>query len=232
MSDAVGRRLTRTAAQTVVCGHARVVALWLLPFWLGWELWNAFGDSRGVAFYAHAGGIMVGALSAYALRALQLTRQIQDRFLESHALNHLGVAELEQGNVSTALEHLLAARKICVTQDIQAENYSGVLGDLALCHLAAGDLPAASQAADELEAIYPQVEAGSQDSQRTLWVIARVRRAAGQLETAAGLVQRAYQLVEERSAAIPELTYRQTYRDLIFNHRIIAAHERGEWPDP
>jgi membrane associated rhomboid family serine protease len=58
----------------VVFGHARVVALWLLPFWLGWELWNAFGDSRGVAFYAHAGGIMVGALSAYALRALGLAR--------------------------------------------------------------------------------------------------------------------------------------------------------------
>jgi membrane associated rhomboid family serine protease len=58
----------------VVFGHARVVALWLLPFWLGWELWQALGDSRGVAFYAHAGGIMVGALAAYALRGLGLAR--------------------------------------------------------------------------------------------------------------------------------------------------------------
>lgn len=58
----------------VVFGHARVVALWLLPFWLGWELWNAFGESRGVAFHAHAGGIMVGALAAYAFRGLGLAR--------------------------------------------------------------------------------------------------------------------------------------------------------------
>ncbi len=60
----------------VVFGHARVVALWLLPVWLGWELLNwARNDGVGVAFDAHAGGIISGALAALAIRAARLERR-------------------------------------------------------------------------------------------------------------------------------------------------------------
>jgi membrane associated rhomboid family serine protease len=54
----------------VVFGHARVTALWLLPFWLGWELWQWAGETRGIAFDAHAGGLMAGALAAFGVRAV------------------------------------------------------------------------------------------------------------------------------------------------------------------
>lgn len=59
----------------VVFGQARVAALWLLPFWLGWELWQWAGDARGVAFDAHAGGLMAGALAAFGVRALGWQRE-------------------------------------------------------------------------------------------------------------------------------------------------------------
>jgi membrane associated rhomboid family serine protease len=89
----------------VVFGQARVVALWLLPFWLGWELWNAFGESRGVAFFAHAGGIMAGALTAFALRGLGLARA---EFLDHEIEGDREVAL--RGELRTALGQLDFAR--------------------------------------------------------------------------------------------------------------------------
>ena len=168
---------------------------------------------------------------ACALRALNLTRQIGNRFLEAYALNNLGEARRELGELPAAIKDLSAAREIGMELDILAEVYA-ILIELAFCYLAAGDLPAASQAADEMEAIYPRAEAGAQDSQRLLWAMARVRRAAGREADAADLLKRAYQLVEEKSAAIPDPASRQTFRELIFNRRIVAAYERGEWPVP
>jgi membrane associated rhomboid family serine protease len=55
----------------VVFDYVKVPALALLPFWLGWELWQllADGDSR-VAFDQHAGGIVAGALLAWGVRRL------------------------------------------------------------------------------------------------------------------------------------------------------------------
>lgn len=73
----------------VVMGQARVVALWLLPFWLGWELWQWAGEEQGVAFDAHAGGIMTGALAAFALRAAGRERR---EFLDHEIAQDEGAA--------------------------------------------------------------------------------------------------------------------------------------------
>jgi membrane associated rhomboid family serine protease len=73
----------------VVMGQARVVALWLLPFWLGWELWQWAGAEQGVAFDAHAGGIMTGALAAFGLRAAGRERR---DFLDHEVVEDEGVA--------------------------------------------------------------------------------------------------------------------------------------------
>lgn len=60
----------------VVFDYSRITALWLLPFWLGWELFNllANGDA-GIGFDAHAGGIMSGALLAWGVRTLGWERR-------------------------------------------------------------------------------------------------------------------------------------------------------------
>lgn len=60
----------------VVFDYVKAPALVLLPFWLGWEVINLIWN-RGahVGFDAHAGGIIVGALLALAVRALHWERR-------------------------------------------------------------------------------------------------------------------------------------------------------------
>ncbi|MGM0450173.1 MAG: rhomboid family intramembrane serine protease [Pseudomonadota bacterium] len=64
--------------------YVRAPAIVLLPVWLGWELLQfVMADGSNVAYEAHAGGIMTGALIAAGVRALGWQR---DEFLqeESH----------------------------------------------------------------------------------------------------------------------------------------------------
>jgi membrane associated rhomboid family serine protease len=60
----------------IVFDYVRVPALLLLPFWLGWELWQmAASPDAGIGFDAHAGGIMTGALASFAIRKLGWERR-------------------------------------------------------------------------------------------------------------------------------------------------------------
>ncbi|MEZ5466753.1 MAG: rhomboid family intramembrane serine protease [Lysobacterales bacterium] len=60
----------------IIFDYVRVPALWLLPFWLGWELWQMLASpDAGIAFDAHAGGIMTGALASFAIRKLGWERR-------------------------------------------------------------------------------------------------------------------------------------------------------------
>ena len=64
--------------------YVRAPAIVLLPVWLGWELLQfALADGSNVAYEAHAGGIITGALIASGVRGLGWQR---DEFLqeESH----------------------------------------------------------------------------------------------------------------------------------------------------
>ncbi|MCC6592413.1 MAG: rhomboid family intramembrane serine protease [Xanthomonadales bacterium] len=56
--------------------YVRVPALYLLPVWLGWELYQMLSmpDSK-VAFDAHAGGIVTGALVTFGIRKLGWERR-------------------------------------------------------------------------------------------------------------------------------------------------------------
>jgi len=96
----------------VLFDYVRAPALWLLPAWLGWELLQlvALPDSR-VAYAAHAGGIVAGALLAWGARSLDWTREdfMQDepegddsdtRF--SQALAHLGQMRLGEAEALLA----------------------------------------------------------------------------------------------------------------------------------
>jgi membrane associated rhomboid family serine protease len=60
----------------VVFDYVKAPALILLPFWLGWELVNlAWSRGSNIAFDAHAGGIVAGALLALGVRALGWERR-------------------------------------------------------------------------------------------------------------------------------------------------------------
>ena len=118
----------------VVFDYVRAPALWLLPFWLGWQVLNLlFNKGAHVGFDAHAGGIASGAL--LALVAVRLHWQRRE-FLDDddgaaagdgeaayqRALVHLGKLEIPQAKAllapllaapSPSLPRLLASYRCC-----------------------------------------------------------------------------------------------------------------------
>ena len=116
----------------VVFDYVRAPALWLLPFWLGWQLLNLlFNKGAHVGFDAHAGGIASGALLAFVAVSLRWQRR---EFLDAEttaddgeagfqrALGHLGKLEIAQAKAllkplldapAPALSRLLAWYRCC-----------------------------------------------------------------------------------------------------------------------
>ncbi|MFC3549748.1 rhomboid family intramembrane serine protease [Lysobacter cavernae] len=59
----------------VIFDYVRAPAIWLLPAWLGWEVYNLLvNDDLGVGFDAHAGGLVSGALLGAVLVGLGQVR--------------------------------------------------------------------------------------------------------------------------------------------------------------
>lgn len=96
----------------VVFDYVRAPALLLLPAWLGWELLQLFLlPNTQVAYSAHAGGIVAGALLAWGARSLGWTREA---FMEDEpdaqnssdvlavALAHLGQMRLNEADALLA----------------------------------------------------------------------------------------------------------------------------------
>jgi membrane associated rhomboid family serine protease len=102
----------------VVFGYSRIAALWLLPFWLGWEFVNlVFNEGAGVGFDAHAGGIMSGALLAYVVRSLGWERR--DFLDEDEKVDRANAQQqlLQQGMQHLGRLELAPARKLLEQAD-------------------------------------------------------------------------------------------------------------------
>lgn len=92
----------------VVFDYTRVKALWLLPVWLGWELAQLLLDrGSNVAFDAHAGGIISGAL--LALLATRL-RHVNSAYLDEEIQQDQRVEGLAAGLGELGKLQLGAAR--------------------------------------------------------------------------------------------------------------------------
>ena len=105
----------------IVFDYVRAPALLLLPFWLGWEVLQLlFSHGSNVAFDAHAGGIVSGALLALGVRLSGRERRdfldedaraeaaIDDRAALAKANEHIGRLEL---HAARALLETLAQRR-------------------------------------------------------------------------------------------------------------------------
>lgn len=89
----------------VVFDYVRAPALLLLPLWLGWELlqWT-LRDGERVAYEAHAGGIVAGALLALLIQRLGWQREA---YFDAPAGTAVAAAEAD---LAPALEHLARFR--------------------------------------------------------------------------------------------------------------------------
>jgi tetratricopeptide (TPR) repeat protein len=165
---------------------------------------------------------------AYAQRGLALSRQIGNHHLEAEALQNLGEAEHELGNLPSALALLNEALSLLSDPTLTNERAS-VLAELARIHWDAGDLPVALETIEQVLTHYPQMEGTDDNLHRHLWTAARILRTAGQAERASQLLVQAHASFQRDRAAIPDAESRQAYAQIRHNRQIAAAYERDEW---
>jgi len=91
----------------------KVAAYWLLPLWLGLEVLygSVFGQTSGVAHWAHVGGFVFGALIAVGVRKSGLEQIAEQRIQEkiswvSHPLLADASEQMEKGQLDSAVSNL------------------------------------------------------------------------------------------------------------------------------
>jgi tetratricopeptide (TPR) repeat protein len=164
----------------------------------------------------------------YARRAVLQSQQVQEQFYEAIALQNLGEAERELGDLDSARGHLTEALSLLEDDSLLLERVS-VQTDLALIFWKAGDFPSALQTAEVILAAYPKVDGKDDNVHRFLWTAARILHADGQAGRAAQALAQAYATFQRDMSAIPEAEARRSYAEIRHNREIVAAHERGEW---
>jgi len=164
----------------------------------------------------------------YAQRGVTLSREIKSQFLEGMALQNLGEAERELGDLDSARGHLTEALSLLEDDSLLLERV-GVQTDLALVYWKAGGLPSALQTAEAILAAYPEVDGKDDNVHRFLWTAARILHADGQAGRATQALAQAYAAFQRDLAAIPEAESRRSFAEIRHNREIVAAHERREW---
>jgi membrane associated rhomboid family serine protease len=142
----------------VLFDYVRAPALLLLPLWLGWELLQMLlMDGSRVAYSAHAGGIVAGALLALGVRRLGWQREAwfddADDAPDPDALYRQALAALGRMRPDEAAALLDGAERLAPARfDIRLAQYR--------CARYAGQAAQARQRAIELLALNPPDAAG------------------------------------------------------------------------
>ncbi|WDS36446.1 rhomboid family intramembrane serine protease [Pseudoxanthomonas sp.] len=196
----------------VVFDYARAPAIWLLPLWLGWEVYSLLSaPEAGVAFDAHAGGLVCGALLGAALVA---TGRRRDAFIAdapepvgaddrwARAQVHLGRMENDQAEqllaalaaeqpqrFEVALARYRAARNAGQAARIQQSTQ-------ALLAIVAGDGAQAAMQAEVLQQERPTLDGACRVALAGRWI------ELGQLKAVEALLQQAADLSRAEQALL------------------------------
>jgi tetratricopeptide (TPR) repeat protein len=158
-----------------------------------------------------------------AQHSLALASEIASPVMQANALANLGAAERELGELAQAIEHMQAGLGIRRSLG-QPADLGTDLCDLTLAYLRAQNLELARRTADELLAL--EATHKSMDRPEYIaWVAAQTYRALGDERRARDLLARAYAVLQERAAAIPDEESRTTFLRSRFNREIITAYE-------
>jgi tetratricopeptide (TPR) repeat protein len=164
----------------------------------------------------------------YALRALEAGRAMGNEVIEATALANLGNAERSLGDFTAAIGHM----KEALTLGERMNHPAAVeeLANLALAYLESGDIAAALEAARP--ALGQAATLGDNEAWRqySLWIAARVFRAAGQERDATSALQRAHRHLQSVLERIDDAEARASFLALPMNAAIVAAVESGVWP--
>jgi len=183
----------------VVFDYVRAPAIWLLPLWLGWEVYSLLSAlDAGVAFDAHAGGLVCGALIGAGLVAAGRRRDafIADAPLRAaaddrwaRAQQHLGRMENDQAEqllAQLAAEHpqrfdVALARYRAARNAGQAARIQQRAADLLA--IGAGDVGQAATQFEVLQQEHPALDAARYAALAERWT------ALGRLQAVEVLLQ-------------------------------------------
>jgi len=157
----------------VIFDYVKAPALALLPAWLGWELlqWR-LADGDPVAYEAHAGGIVAGALLALGVRQLNWQR---DAFFEEAATAAPKQDEAEAAKLIGQMRLAEADRLL----ESLAQQQPGRL-DIALLRHRSARLAGKAALADRLASAALALPARRPDQLREQWgLLSEVQRAGG-----------------------------------------------------
>jgi len=210
----------------VIFDYVRKPAIWLLPVWLGWEVYNLLAnDELGIGFDAHAGGIVTGALLGSGLVAFGQVRESFIRDEEDDAARddrweraqvHLGRMQLAEADALLAdlqqeqplrFDLCLARYRVARNGANHAQRYER---GLALLSVSASDASSAHLQAEVLQELH---DAGAAPPITTHLTLARCLLGLGQLDA----VERVLMLVAPDSQA--EAALAQLWFDLGLRRR-------------
>ncbi|RXR05174.1 rhomboid family intramembrane serine protease [Pseudoxanthomonas composti] len=216
----------------VVFDYVRAPAIWLLPVWLGWEVWNLLTNTgAGIGFDAHAGGLVTGALLGAMLVASGQRRlgfmldlpevPVDDRF--ERAQRHIGRmenAEAERLLAELAIEtphHIEIAR----ARYLVARN-SGQPAAIQSRALALLAIPAADAAQAQL-----QFEAWQASQAQGAHLEPALRAGLIQHWLALGLDTQVEHLLAASAADMAPQELAQHWFKLALHHRSAQAHDKS-----
>ena len=123
----------------------KAAAYWLLPAWLGMEIFygSMFGQSTGVAHWAHVGGFVFGALAALGLRYSGLEQKANQKIEAELTLQ--SDAEIQQASDLIDKDELTSAEEILKDYISRRPDSLDACNLLALIHRKKNDPVAAAE---------------------------------------------------------------------------------------
>ena len=192
------------------------------------KLFQSLNDLRGQVISALNISIVnlfrgdYSAAKTAAQRGLEVARAMNAAVMEANALANLGAAERDLGEWSQAIVHMQAG--LAIRRQLgQPAELGTDLCDLTMAYLRMGDVVSARKCADEMLALHAAEAATMMHPQYILWAGSQTYRALGEHNRARELLDRAYQVLQEQAAAIPDAESRITFFDLPFNREIREA---------
>jgi tetratricopeptide (TPR) repeat protein len=171
----------------------------------------------------------VGAQSA-AREARQLAHLLGFGLIEASALENLAFAEAAAGEVAQAIAHAEAALELRASSQSQVWA-SKTLADLAVWHAARGNLTAARNHVRRLVADEKSIAGSTEWPEYCYWAAAQVFHLERKATEASRALDRAQQMLQTVADGLDGAD-RQSFLAIPWHVDIVAAAQRGVWPDP
>ncbi|HSA99489.1 MAG TPA: hypothetical protein VLE49_02485, partial [Anaerolineales bacterium] len=201
-------------------------------------LFGEMGDMRGQAICALnqcAVAIYQGDLveaETQARLCQKVSHEVGLSAVEALSLGNLGEIALRQGQSLQAVHHLRKAiasrRKLGIPETVSVMDLSALLE----AYLTTGNLRRARQTAEELLTLYRADPQSMEYPQYVLWALSLFHQAKNDAEKADDYLTQAYDLLQQRAAAIPDEESRTSFLKMPYNRRVLDACERSIRPKP